>query len=252
MAIGSLLAKFISLAKIRLTTFVRPRHTDNPSGSRRCDLIAPAPKPDRLTRASGRCRARVDGYPWNQDELGRTPLFAKERGPIGAQQQSGETRPRDAHGILQEWTTGERWRGIERGYAAEEVLRLRGIVRIEHTLARLGAERLWELLHHEAYVAALGALTGNQAMQQVRPGCKAIYLSGWQVAADANLAGQMYPDQSLYPANSVPTVVRRINQALRRADQIQHTEGGKGGALVRAYRGGRGGRLRRPVELPSS
>jgi isocitrate lyase len=123
------------------------------------------------------------------------------------------------------WMTDPRWRGIERPYAAEHVVRLRGSVRIEHTLARLGAERLWRLLHDEAYVAALGALTGNQAVQQVKAGLKAIYLSGWQVAADANLAGQMYPDQSLYPANSVPQVVERINQALQRADQIQHSEG---------------------------
>src|SRR3954447_17020278 len=123
------------------------------------------------------------------------------------------------------WMTDPRWRGIERPYAAEHVVRLRGSVRIEHTLARLGAERLWRLLHDEAYVAALGALTGNQAVQQVKAGLKAIYLSGWQVAADATLAGQMYPDQSLYPANSVPQVVERINQALQRADQIQHSEG---------------------------
>jgi len=123
------------------------------------------------------------------------------------------------------WMTDPRWRGIERPYGAEQVVRLRGSVRIEHTLARLGAERLWRLLHEDAYVAALGALTGNQAVQQVKAGLKAIYLSGWQVAADANLAGQMYPDQSLYPANSVPQVVERINQALQRADQIQHSEG---------------------------
>ncbi|HVU70461.1 MAG TPA: isocitrate lyase, partial [Ktedonobacteraceae bacterium] len=110
-------------------------------------------------------------------------------------------------------------------YTPQDVLRLRGSLRIEYTLARLGAERLWELLHSEPFIPALGALTGNQAVQQVRAGLKAIYLSGWQVAADANLAGQMYPDQSLYPANSVPEVVRRINQALQRADQIQHSEG---------------------------
>ena len=122
-----------------------------------------------------------------------------------------------------------RWDGIERTYTAEDVERLRGSVVPEHTLARLGAERLWELLHTEPYVASLGALTGNQAMQQVRAGLKAIYLSGWQVAADANLAGQMYPDQSLYPANSAPMVVKRINQALQRADQIEHAEGGGGG-----------------------
>ena len=132
---------------------------------------------------------------------------------------------RDNGAIAAQWATDTRWRGIERPYGADEVLRLRGTVQIEHTLARLGAERLWQLLHSEDYVPALGALTGNQAVQQVRAGLKAIYLSGWQVAADANLAGQMYPDQSLYPANSVPHVVKRINQALQRADQIHHAEG---------------------------
>src|SRR5919199_1550953 len=121
-----------------------------------------------------------------------------------------------------------RWEGIERPYTAEDVARLRGSVRIEYTLARLGAERLWELMHGGSYVKALGALTGNQAVQQVKAGLKAIYLSGWQVAADANLAGHMYPDQSLYPANSVPHVVKRINQALQRADQIHHAEGKNG------------------------
>src|SRR5690349_7068824 len=123
------------------------------------------------------------------------------------------------------WMSNPRWQGIERPYGAEDVVRLRGSVRIEHTLARMGAERLWRLLHVEDYVAALGALTGNQAVQQVKAGLKAIYLSGWQVAADANMAGQMYPDQSLYPSNSVPMVVKRINQAFQRADQIQHMEG---------------------------
>ena len=118
-----------------------------------------------------------------------------------------------------------RFDGITRPYSQADVDRLRGSVRIEHTLARLGAERLWKLLHEEPYVAALGALTGNQAMQQVRAGLKAIYLSGWQVAADANLSGAMYPDQSLYPANSVPSVVKKINQTLLRADQIEHAEG---------------------------
>lgn len=118
-----------------------------------------------------------------------------------------------------------RWRGITRPYSSADVERVRGSLRIEHTLARRGAEKLWQLLHNEDYVAALGALTGNQAMQQVKAGLKAIYVSGWQVAADANLAGQMYPDQSLYPANSVPALVRRINQALQRADQIYHAEG---------------------------
>ena len=123
------------------------------------------------------------------------------------------------------WKGNLRWQGIERPYSAEDVIRLRGSIKIEYTLARLGAERLWTLLHAEPYVAALGALTGNQAVQQVKAGLQAIYLSGWQVAADANLAGQMYPDQSLYPANSVPHVVRRINQALERADQIHYAEG---------------------------
>jgi isocitrate lyase len=118
-----------------------------------------------------------------------------------------------------------RFRGIERPYSREDVDRLRGKVNVEHTLARRGAERLWDLLHADDFVAALGALTGNQAVQQVRAGLKAIYLSGWQVAADANLAGEMYPDQSLYPANSVPAVIRRINNALRRADQIDHADG---------------------------
>jgi isocitrate lyase len=118
-----------------------------------------------------------------------------------------------------------RFAGVTRPYSQQDVERLRGSVAIEHTLARRGAEKLWTLLHTEDFVAALGALTGNQAVQQVRAGLKAIYLSGWQVAADANLAGQMYPDQSLYPANSVPAVVKRINNALQRADQIHHAEG---------------------------
>jgi isocitrate lyase len=118
-----------------------------------------------------------------------------------------------------------RFEGIVRPYTKADVERLRGSVQIQHTLATMGANRLWELLHTEPYVPALGALTGNQAVQMVRAGLKAIYLSGWQVAADANLAGQMYPDQSLYPANSVPAVVRRINSALERADQIEHGEG---------------------------
>jgi isocitrate lyase len=122
------------------------------------------------------------------------------------------------------WQEDPRWANVERTYTAEDVVRLRGSVVEEHTLARLGAERLWKLLHTEDYVNALGALTGNQAVQQVRAGLQAIYLSGWQVAADANLAGQTYPDQSLYPANSVPQVVRRINNALLRADQISWSE----------------------------
>ena len=131
------------------------------------------------------------------------------------------------HAIEREWE-GERWEGIERPYTANDVARLRGSVRIEHTLARMGSERLWRLMHERPFVRALGALTGNQAVQQVKAGLEAIYLSGWQVAADANLAGHMYPDQSLYPANSVPHVVKRINQALQRADQIHHSEGRNG------------------------
>ncbi len=119
-----------------------------------------------------------------------------------------------------------RFDGIERSYSPDDVLRLRGSVSIQHTLAEMGANRLWELLHSEEYVAALGAMSGNQAMQMVRAGLKAIYLSGWQVAADANTAGAMYPDQSLYPANSAPELVRKINRTLQRADQVEHSEGG--------------------------
>lgn len=127
--------------------------------------------------------------------------------------------------LQESWELDERWKGIVRPYSAEDVIRLRGSIDIEHTLACRGAEKLWQSLHTEDYINALGALTGNQAMQQVKAGLKAIYLSGWQVAADANLSGHMYPDQSLYPANSVPAVVKRINQTLQRADQIQHMEG---------------------------
>jgi isocitrate lyase len=127
--------------------------------------------------------------------------------------------------LEREWTENPRWKGVERPYDASEVLRLRGSITIEHTLARMGAEKLWRQMHEMPYVNALGALTGNQAMQQVRAGLNAIYLSGWQVAADANNAGQMYPDQSLYPVSSVPEVVRRINNTFIRADQIQHSEG---------------------------
>ncbi|MFI7446511.1 isocitrate lyase [Nonomuraea sp. NPDC049714] len=130
-----------------------------------------------------------------------------------------------AEQLQDEWDNDPRWEGIERTYSAEDVIKLRGSVQEEHTLARLGAERLWRLLHTEDYVHSLGALTGNQAVQQVKAGLQAIYLSGWQVAADANLGGQTYPDQSLYPANSVPAVVRRINNALLRADQITWSEG---------------------------
>src|SRR5574342_1171007 len=127
--------------------------------------------------------------------------------------------------LQESWELDSRWNGVERTYSAEEVIKLRGSVDIEYTLARRGAEKLWKLVNEEDFVNALGALTGNQAVQQVKAGLKAIYLSGWQVAADANLSGHMYPDQSLYPANSVPSVVKRINQALQRADQIHHSEG---------------------------
>ncbi|CAN7573886.1 isocitrate lyase [Rossellomorea sp. LjRoot5] len=127
--------------------------------------------------------------------------------------------------LQENWEMDQRWKGITRPYSAEDVIRLRGSIDIEHTIARRGSEKLWNLLHEEDYINALGALTGNQAVQQVRAGLKAIYLSGWQVAADANLSGHMYPDQSLYPANSVPSVVKRINQALQRADQVHYVEG---------------------------
>ena len=124
-----------------------------------------------------------------------------------------------------DWAENPRWKNVKRPYSAEDVIRLRGSITIEHTLARRGSEKLWKMVNEEPFVNSLGALTGNQAMQQVRAGLKAIYLSGWQVAADANLAGEMYPDQSLYPANSVPAVVRSINNALMRADQLHYAEG---------------------------
>ncbi|WP_413625064.1 isocitrate lyase [Luteibacter sp. Lutesp34] len=133
-----------------------------------------------------------------------------------------------AEQIALDWKNNDRWHGIQRPYTAEDVVRLRGTVPVEHTLARRGAERLWRSLQDTPYVNALGALTGNQAMQQVKAGLQAIYLSGWQVAADANTAGTMYPDQSLYPVDSVPNVVRKINKTLLRADQIHHAEGKDG------------------------
>jgi isocitrate lyase len=132
---------------------------------------------------------------------------------------------RTAQNLANEWKSHPRWQGITRGYRAEDVVRLRGTVQVEHTLARLGAEKLWRYLKEKPFVNALGALTGNQAMQQVKAGLDAIYLSGWQVAGDANLSGHMYPDQSLYPADSVPNVVKRINNALQRADELHHAEG---------------------------
>jgi len=141
----------------------------------------------------------------------------------GVQKQGDAQAP--ARALAEQWKTDQRWKGIVRPYSAADVCRLRGTVQVEHTLATLGAERFWELLHSQPYIPALGALTGNQAMQQVRAGLHAIYVSGWQVAADANQAGQMYPDQSLYPADSVPALVKRINNAFMRADQITHSEG---------------------------
>ncbi|HVF08932.1 MAG TPA: isocitrate lyase [Actinomycetota bacterium] len=132
---------------------------------------------------------------------------------------------REAVELEREWRTHPRWRGVERTYSAEDALRLRGSIQIEHPVARLGAERLWELLNETEYVNALGALTGGQAVEMVKAGLQAIYLSGWQVAADANLAGHTYPDQSLYPANSVPAIVKRLNNAMLRADQIAWSEG---------------------------
>ncbi|MEY3931714.1 MAG: isocitrate lyase [Pseudomonadota bacterium] len=135
------------------------------------------------------------------------------------------TRELEAQKLQKDWSENPRWRGLKRGYSAADVVRLRGSLQPEHTLARRGAERLWELVNNEPFVNTLGALTGNQALQQAKAGLKAVYLSGWQVAGDANLAGEMYPDQSLYPANSVPMVVNRINNTFTRADQIQWMEG---------------------------
>src|SRR5690554_6787720 len=135
------------------------------------------------------------------------------------------SKQHQAEELKKSWEQDSRWNGIERPYSAEDVVKLRGSIQIEYTLAKKGAERLFRSIHEKDFVNALGALTGNQAVQQVKAGLEAIYLSGWQVAADANSAGQMYPDQSLYPVDSVPTVVKKINQALQRADQIDHVEG---------------------------
>ena len=132
---------------------------------------------------------------------------------------------READNLGARWKTAARWRGIERTYPAEDVIRLRGSISVEHTLARLGAERLWSLMTTRDFVPALGALTGGQAVEMVKAGLNAIYLSGWQVAADANLSGQTYPDQSLYPANAGPDLCRKINRTLQRADQIEHLGG---------------------------
>src|SRR6266496_5929622 len=143
-------------------------------------------------------------------------------------------RRREADELERTWATDPRWRGIERTYSGEDVVRLRGSIRVEHTLARMGAERLFDLLSTRDYIQALGALTGGHAVQMLKAGLEAIYLSGWQVAADANLSGQTYPDQSLYPSNSVPNLVKRINQAFQRADQIQYLSG-KGKAVADWY-----------------
>lgn len=132
---------------------------------------------------------------------------------------------RTAQDLARDWQTNPRWKGVQRAYKAEDVVRLRGTVHVEHSIARLGAEKLWRYVNEKPFVNALGALTGNQAMQQVKAGLDAIYLSGWQVAGDANLSGQMYPDQSLYPADSVPAVIKRINNTLKRADELCHAEG---------------------------
>jgi isocitrate lyase len=134
-------------------------------------------------------------------------------------------RKLEAQRLQKEWTENSRWKGIRRGFSADDVVRLQGSLTVEYTLARRGAEQLWRMLTSEPFVNSLGALTGNQAMQQVKAGLRSIYLSGWQVAGDANLAGEMYPDQSLYPVNSVPSVVARINNSLARCDQIQWMEG---------------------------
>ncbi len=134
-------------------------------------------------------------------------------------------REKAAKQLTKEWAENPRWKGVKRDYTAEDVVRLRGSIQPEYTYARRGAEKLWKLVNEEPYVNCLGALTGGQALQQVKAGVKAIYLSGWQVAADANLAAAMYPDQSLYPANSVPDVVRRISNTFARADQVQWAKG---------------------------
>jgi isocitrate lyase len=160
-----------------------------------------------------------------------------ERDVIANDRRKGDemANEHEARRLERNWEAEARWAGIRRGYTGLEVLRLRNSFEIRHTLAERGADRLWRLLHEEGYVQALGALTGNQALQQVKAGLQAIYLSGWQVAADANLAGAMYPDQSLYPCNSVPEVVRRINNTLLRADQIHHAEGDGHGTYAGTY-----------------
>ena len=147
-----------------------------------------------------------------------------------------------------EWSTHPRWRGIERPYSAADVVRLRGTVHVEHSLARLGAEKFWKLLHEEPVVGGLGCVTGNQAVQAVQSGLKAIYCSGWQVAGDGNSAGEMYPDQSLYPVDSVPKMIERINNALLRTDQIHALDGESEHRLAGAHHRGCRGRFRRQPE----
>src|SRR6476620_7739832 len=168
-----------------------------------------------------RGRKHTDGQrPANRQRQKNTGGTSKAKGKGLSDVEKNRNKKAD-----RDWANNPRWNGISRNYSVSDVRRLQGNVIIEHTLARRGAEKLWSLLQAEPFINTLGALTGNQALQQVRAGLKAIYLSGWQVAADANLAGQMYPDQSLYPANSVPAVVKRINQTLQRADQIARGEG---------------------------
>ena len=159
-----------------------------------------------------------------------TTLSIEERAVKREKQVLGHKVPEDviAH-LTNLWANDPRWIGVTRPYTPEDVLKLRGTMKVWHTFAQAGAERLWHLLNTEEYIISLGAMTGNQAVQQVEAGLKAIYLSGWQVAADANLAGEMYPDQSLYPCNSVPAVVKKINNALLRADQIQVLDGREDG-----------------------
>src|ERR1051325_8609621 len=174
-------------------------------------------------------------WPDRLGQIGRVVHFGPQRLPWASLSPSTSGANKERHGgtmatkdMTKTWNTHPRWKGVNRPYTAAEVKQLQGSIKIEHTLARMGAERLWDLLHSEDYVPALGAMTGNQAVQMVTAGLKAIYVSGWQVAADANDSGHMYPDQSLYPVDSVPNMVRRLNCALQRADQIHHSEGKNG------------------------
>src|SRR5689334_6854437 len=185
----------------------------------------------RRRRAGGHPRSTTQG----RQDVGGPVSDRRLEGMQQVNGSSSSSAAEQAARLSEEWAASPRWRSVKRTYSARDVIRLRGTVREEHTLARLGAERLWRLLHERDYVHSLGAVTGNQAVQQVRAGLPAIYLSGWQVAADANLAGETYPDQSLYPANSVPQVVRRINNALLRADQISWAEAGDGPAGGQPY-----------------